>query len=106
MVASVGKKLSGRPKDDADKLRPDVAETAYRTVQAAIGEGERPVPPSERTEAEKNPEAVARGRKGGKKGGKARKHSLSAERRSEIAQRAARQRWDKKRDNEQPETTP
>ena len=80
---------------DADKLRPDVAETAYRTVQAAIGEGERPVPPQERTEAEKNPEAVERGRKGGKKGGKARAERLTSERKSEIARKAAFQRWEK-----------
>jgi hypothetical protein len=39
----------------------------------------------------------ALGRQGGLKGGKARAESLSAKRRSEIAQKAARKRWRKKR---------
>lgn len=42
---------------------------------------------------EKNPAAVALGRLGGKKGGRARAVRLSPERRKEIAQRAARARW-------------
>lgn len=36
------------------------------------------------------------GRKGGAKGGKARAESLSPKRRSEIAKKAAQQRWSKK----------
>lgn len=47
-------------------LRKDENETAYALVQAMIGEGPRPKPPGKR---EKNPEAVDRGRAGGKKGG-------------------------------------
>jgi hypothetical protein len=43
--------------------------------------------------AEKNPAAVALGRLGGLKGGKARAAKLSARRRSEIASRAAETRW-------------
>ncbi|MCH8029594.1 MAG: hypothetical protein IH874_06660 [Candidatus Dadabacteria bacterium] len=42
---------------------------------------------------EKNPAAVALGRLGGLKGGKARAKKLSAERRKEIAQKAAKARW-------------
>jgi len=45
----------------------------------------------------KNPAAVALGRKGGLKGGKARAESLSSIRRSEIALLAAKARWDKPR---------
>ena len=45
--------------------------------------------------SEKNPAAVALGRLGGLKGGKARAATLSAERRKEIAQQAAKKRWDK-----------
>ena len=45
----------------------------------------------------KNPFAVALGRQGGLKGGKARAASLSAERRREIAAGAAKSRWSKKR---------
>ena len=44
-------------------------------------------------EPEKNPAAVALGRLGGLKGGKARASKLSAERRKEIAQNAAKARW-------------
>ena len=46
---------------------------------------------------EKNPAAVALGRLGGKKGGKARAAALSPERRSEIARKAAAARWDEKK---------
>lgn len=42
---------------------------------------------------EKNPAAVALGRLGGLKGGKARAKKLSARRRKEIARRAAKARW-------------
>jgi hypothetical protein len=41
----------------------------------------------------KNPAAVALGRLGGLKGGKARAKSLSAKRRKEIAKKAAKKRW-------------
>lgn len=50
------------------KLRPDVNEIAFRTVQAAVGDAKKPRPPGT---GEKNPEAVRRGRKGGKRGAKA-----------------------------------
>lgn len=43
----------------------------------------------------KNPAAVKLGRLGGIKGGPARAAKLSAEERSEIAQKAARVRWKK-----------
>ena len=57
--------------------------TAARVVSEATGQ---PVP-------EKNPAAVALGRLGGKKGGKARAAKLSPERRREIAKLAAERRW-------------
>lgn len=44
----------------------------------------------------KNPAAVALGKLGGSKGGKARAASLTPAQRREIARRAARVRWDKK----------
>jgi len=43
----------------------------------------------------KNPAAVALGRLGGLKCGKARTEKLSAKRRKEIAQKAATKRWNK-----------
>jgi len=42
---------------------------------------------------DKNPHAVALGRMGGKRGGRARADKLSPERRSEIAKKAAAARW-------------
>jgi hypothetical protein len=80
------------PKKSA-KLRPDAAETAYRVLQEALGERPKTPPPSERTE--KNPEAVKRGRKGGKAGGKVRAAKLSKDDRHESAKRAAQSRWSK-----------
>ena len=45
---------------------------------------------------EKNPAAVALGRLGGLKGGKARADSLTPEQRKEIAKKAAEKRWSSK----------
>jgi hypothetical protein len=45
---------------------------------------------------EKNPAAVALGRLGGRKGGKARAAKLTPEERSAIAKKAAQARWAKK----------
>jgi hypothetical protein len=45
---------------------------------------------------EKNPAAVALGRLGGLKGGKARAEKLSSKRRKTIAQKAAKARWGRK----------
>jgi hypothetical protein len=41
----------------------------------------------------KDPEAVARGRKGGQRGGKVRAERMTPEQRSDSARRAARSRW-------------
>jgi hypothetical protein len=46
-------------------------------------------------DAGKNPHAMALGKLGGKKGGKARAEKLSPERRKEIAKNAAAKRWAK-----------
>lgn len=53
------------------------------------------------TSEEMNPAAVEIGRLGGKKGGKARAEKLTPERRKEIARKAAKTRWDKKRQEEE-----
>jgi hypothetical protein len=47
---------------------------------------------------EKNPAAVALGKLGGSKGGTSRAKNLSAKKRKEIAQKAARTRWGKRSD--------
>ena len=49
------------------------------------------------TEGEKNPAAVILGRLGGLKGGKARAEKLSPKKRKEIAKKAAKARWGKKK---------
>lgn len=46
---------------------------------------------------EKNPAAVALGRLGGLKGGRARADKLSDKRKSEIARKAAETRWAKRK---------
>ncbi|MGO9487919.1 MAG: histone H1 [Solirubrobacteraceae bacterium] len=45
----------------------------------------------------KDPAAVALGRKGGLKGGKARAESMTPEQRSKAAKRAAQARWSKQK---------
>jgi hypothetical protein len=77
------------PKQKPSKLRPDVAETAYRTMLEATGQAPKTRP----GEGPKNPEAVERGQKGGKKGGKSRAEKLTPDQRAEAARIAAGARW-------------
>jgi hypothetical protein len=71
------------------KLRRDLNETAFDVVQAATRQADKPQPAGE----QHNPEAAARGKQGGKKGGKARALKLTKKRKVEIARRAAKARW-------------
>lgn len=64
--------------------------TAFDVVAQATGEDQ---PKKKPQKPEKNPAAVALGRLGGLKGGKARAAKLSPKKRSEIAKRAALSRW-------------
>jgi hypothetical protein len=59
----------------------------------AMSTSERPTEESPPGDSGKNPHAVALGRLGGKKGGKARASKLTAEQRREIARKAAKVRW-------------
>lgn len=68
----------------------DVNERAKLIVDIAVGDGD-----SDLTESDKNAHAVALGRLGGLKGGRARAQRLSPERRREIAKKAAEARWRK-----------
>jgi len=73
----------------------DFSVTAFRVVQEATEE-RQPESEQEETLLEgKNPHAVALGRLGGKKGGKARMQKLTPEQRKEIARKAAQVRWKK-----------
>ncbi|MEA2559527.1 MAG: hypothetical protein QOH06_1031 [Acidobacteriota bacterium] len=56
-----------------------------------------PLPPPDDAGLPKNPAAVALGKLGGSKGGKARAANLTPEQRREIAQKAARKRWGKEK---------
>lgn len=72
----------------------DFATVARRVVEKAIGE-HLDGTPLENPDAGKNPAAVALGRLGGKKGGKARAAKLSPAKRKQIAKKAAAKRWGK-----------
>lgn len=73
----------------------DFMTVARRVVEQAIGEkldgSQLPDP-----DAGKNPAAVALGKLGGAKGGRARAKALSATRRRQIAVKAATARWKRK----------
>jgi hypothetical protein len=74
---------------DRSRKRPiDPNELAKRLVDEATSE----VPPVEPDDG-KDPAAVALGRRGGLKGGKARASKLTPEERSEAARKAAAARW-------------
>jgi len=85
------------------KKRPssDVNVTAFQILQAVTGE---PADDSRNEKAakkkpdqpEKNAAAVALGRLGGLKGGKARAATLTTKQRSAIAKKAANSRWKRK----------
>jgi len=75
------------------KKRPrDISQLAASIVADVTSE-EKPTP---EPKDGKNPAAVALGRLGGLKGGKARAAKLSPKKRKEIAKKAAEARWKKK----------
>jgi hypothetical protein len=69
----------------------DPFQLAREVFLEAIGE----VPPRPDPDAMKNPAAVALGKLGGAKGGKARAAKMSPEERRESARKAAQARWGK-----------
>lgn len=73
------------------KKSSDVNVLASQIVKEATQEQ-----PTDNIQPQKNPAAVILGRLGGLKGGPARRKKLSAKRRKEIAQNAAKARWKKK----------
>lgn len=74
------------------KKRPrDPNQRAYQIMLESTGQSPKYQP----AEREKNPAAVALGRLGGLKGGRARARKLSRRKRSQIAVKAARARWGK-----------
>jgi hypothetical protein len=77
------------------RKRPDPAKLGFELMQRVIAASgdtpEEPVPDL----TGKDPAAVALGRKGGLKGGKARAASMTKKQRSESAKKAAKARWSK-----------
>lgn len=74
---------------DRSRKRPrDVNELAAQLVDEATSDEPRLDP-----DDGKDPAAVALGRRGGLKGGKARAAKMTAKERSEAARKAARARW-------------
>lgn len=84
---------SSKPKREGTSH--DFMTVARRVIEQAIGEtlDGRPLPDKD---AGKNPAAVALGKLGGAKGGKARAEALSPTKRKAIAKRAAAARWGRK----------
>jgi len=76
------------------RRRGDFSQIAFQVVRESTGQApkfqDQPARP-------KNPAAVALGRLGGLKGGKARAATLSARKRSQLAAKAAKNRWSKAR---------
>jgi hypothetical protein len=72
------------------KLPADTNKRAKSIVDLVTGDDDKHTDPIKAA-------AAALGRKGGLKGGRARAESLSPEKRSEIAKKAAAKRWDKKK---------
>jgi hypothetical protein len=70
----------------------DLNQLAHKTLRIAIGEDVEPEP---KPENPKNPAAVALGKLGGLKGGKARWEGVSKKQRTKIARAAAKTRWQK-----------
>lgn len=74
---------------DRSRIRPgDLNQLVASVVDESTSD-----PPRSQAGTAKNPAAVALGRLGGLKGGKARANKLSPEERHEIAKRAAAERW-------------
>jgi hypothetical protein len=71
--------------------KPDISQMAANLIDAISGEL-----PAEEPEQGKNPAAVALGRLGGLKGGRARAAKLSKKRRADIARKAAEKRWSRR----------
>ena len=75
---------TSKRKLDMNQLAKSIVDNATREAADKAQPKDEPV---------KNPAAVALGRLGGLKGGKARAKALTAKRRSEIAKKAAKKRW-------------
>lgn len=72
----------------------DMNVLAAHIVEQASGQ---PIPKNVAEESTKNPAAVSLGRMGGLKSAKVRMEKISPEKRKEIARKAAKARWNRKK---------
>jgi hypothetical protein len=81
-----------------NELRPrDPNQLAYQVMLESTGQAPKYDPEQEKpADPSKNPHTVALGRLGGLKGGAARVAKLGPKKRSQIAAKAAKARWNKK----------
>lgn len=87
-------------KRSSKKLPKDSNQLAAEILRLSTEEEEAPAeqtPPQEPSKEALSQYFSKLGKKGGEKGGKARAESLSAKKRKEIALKAARARWSKKK---------
>jgi hypothetical protein len=85
-----------KPKNGAKPRRlqePDVNQLAHHLVKMTTESVNQEPSASDPSDAEISRVMAALGRRGGKVGGRARADSMTAARRKEIAQKAARSRW-------------
>ncbi len=84
--------------DRSTKRPRDPNSLAHQIFLESIGEAPKydPAAAEKPADPSKNPHAVALGRLGGLKGGAARAASLAPKKRSQIAAKAAKARWEKK----------
>jgi hypothetical protein len=81
------------PNRSRKKPAKDFNQVSRSIVDQVAGVAPKKKRPAKKAEKDKDPAAVALGRKGGLKGGKARAAKLTKEQRSESAKKAAQARW-------------
>lgn len=82
------------PKRSSKKAEPDVNELAHDLVRRSTETEDEPAP----SKSEISRIMAAMGRRGGKKGGKARLITMTPQERSEAAHKAATARWKRAKD--------
>lgn len=82
-----------RSRKSASRDFNQIARSVVDQATGAVGKAARAIREAAVPEREKDPAAVALGRKGGLKGGKTRAAKLTKEQRSESARKAAKARW-------------
>ena len=87
---------TGPAQDEIPMLKRSSNEANHNDVNQAAASVLAEVTQAAEDAPAKDPAAVALGRKGGLKGGKARAASLSAAKRARIARKAAKARWKKR----------